>query len=74
MTALSIKHRGRHPEAKNVPRSAYPKIYGLYLSGKMCARDIGKEWGIGASGVRSLVQRCKKDPSLLEVSDAMRDQ
>lgn len=51
----------------NVPKSAYPEIYRLHQSGQICAADIGKKFDLSAAGVRSLVARCKHNPSLLVV-------
>jgi hypothetical protein len=52
----------------SVPKAAYPEIYQLHMSGQVCAADIGKPYGISASGVRTLVKRCRENPALLEVN------
>lgn len=65
---IKVKHIGRKPGKGNfnVPRSAYPEIYRLFIEGQTCAADIGKAYGITAPGVRSLVGRCRANPALLE--------
>ena len=57
---------GRRQGSMSTPRALYPEIYALYHKGEWCAVDIGKKYGLTAAGVRSLVNRCRRDPSLLE--------
>lgn len=65
---IKVKHVGRKPGKGNVnvPHSAYPEIYRLFTEGQTCTADIGRPYGITASGVRSLVDRCRANPALLE--------
>jgi hypothetical protein len=62
-----VRPVGRRPGSISTPRALYPEIYALYNKGEWCAVDIGAKYGLTAAGVRSLVNRCRHNPSLLEV-------
>lgn len=68
---IKDKHIGRKPGKGNfnVPHEAYPEIYRLFMEGQTCTTDIGRPYGITAAGVRSLVDRCRANPALLEIKE-----